>query len=405
MRLTEKQADIIAERLIQRVNDANTYFLTEIGGYLDKIKSLTPTKAHQLIQILKYGGNYEKIVLEIERLTNLNAKEINRIFKEYAKQDYKFYKQFYKYRQIPFTPFENNMALVNQTNALANIVRTEMYDFTRKNVLGYSVKDLDGNIVFKGLRDVYNQILDEAFLKIGQGKETFDMGMRNTLRQLGGSGLRYVDYESGRSVRLDSVVRTSIKARLRELHNENQKIIGSQIDADGVEISVHLNPAPDHQEVQGHQFYNEQFEQLQSTGVAKDVNGKQYDMHLTAKDGVPYESFRPISELNCYHYYFSIVVGVSEPEYNDKKLMQIIQNNNKGFELDGKHYTNYEGTQLQRKIETAIRKQKDIKTLAQASGDNTLVAEANKNISQLRAKYKQITQASGLLPKPKRTIV
>lgn len=405
MRLTDKQADIIANRLIERVNDANIYFLEQIGGYLKQIKKLTPTKAQQLIQILKYGDTYDNIVKQIERITNLNIKEIDKIFKEYAKQDYQFYKKFYVYRNRPVIPFERNMALVNQTTALANMVKNELYDFTRKNVLGYSVEDLDGNVVFKGLKDTYNQILDDAFIKISQGKDTFDTGMRDALKQLGGSGLRYVDYESGRSVRLDSVVRTSIKSRLRELHNENQRIIGEQIDADGVEISVHLNPAPDHQEVQGKQFYNEEFEKLQSTGIAKDVNNKQYDMHLTTKDGVPYKSFRPISELNCYHYFWQIVVGVSEPEYTDKQLKQIIKDNNKGFELDGKHYTNYEGTQLQRKIETAIRKQKDIKALAEASGDDILVADARSKISQLRTKYKQITVASGLKPKPKRTRV
>ena len=403
MRLTEKQADIIANRLMERVNDANIYFLEEIGGYLKQIKELTPTKAQQLIQILKYGDTYDNIVKQIEKITNLNIREIDKIFKEYAKQDYQFYKKFYVYRNRPFIPFDRNMALVNQTTALANIVKNELYDFTRKNVLGYYSKDLNGNVTFTGLKETYNQILDDAFLKIGQGKETFDTGMRDVLKQLGGSGLRYVDYESGRKVRLDSVVRTSIKSRLRELHNENQNIIAEQIDADGVEISVHENPAPDHQFVQGKQFYKEEFEKLQKDGIAKDVNGTQYDMHLTTKDGTPYETFRPISELNCYHYFFTVVIGVSEPEYTDAQLKQIITNNNKGFELDGKHYTNYEGTQLQRKIETAIRKQKDIKALAEASGDDILVADARTKITQLRIKYKQITQASGLKPKPKRT--
>ena len=43
-------------------------------------------------------------------------------------------------------------------------------------------------------------------------------------------------------------------------YNENQKIIAEEIDADGVEISVHINPAPDHSMVQGRQFTTNQYD-------------------------------------------------------------------------------------------------------------------------------------------------
>lgn len=402
-KLSDKQAQMIADRLVARVNEANTYFLEQIGGHLKKIKTLTPTDAHKLIQILKYGDNYDNIIKNIEKITNLNIKEIDTIFKEYAKTDMLFYKQFYNYKGIPFKPYNENIALVTQTKALANIVKNELYNYTRANVLSYSMKDLNGNITTLGLRETYNKILDEAFLKISQGKDTFDTGMRSVLEQLGGSGLRTVDFESGRSVRLDTIVRTQLRGRLRELHNEVELIANDDIDFDGVEISVHLNPAPDHQDVQGKQFYTEEYLKLQNSGMAKTVDNEVIDLHLVDKNGVPYETFRPISELNCYHYIFGIVVGVSEPEYSKAQLKQIIEDNNKGFELDGKHYTNYEGTQLQRRIESEIRKQKDIKTLAEASGDDLLKAKAQTKITQLRAKYKQITLASGLKPKMKRT--
>ena len=41
-----------------------------------------------------------------------------------------------------------------------------------------------------------------------------------------------------------------------------QKIIGEEIGADGYEISVHSNPAPDHELVQGRQFSLEEYEKL-----------------------------------------------------------------------------------------------------------------------------------------------
>ena len=111
---------------------------------------------------------------------------------------------------------------------------------------------------------------------------------------------------------------------------------------------------------------------------------------------------RHISEWNCYHYVFSIVLGVNKPEYSKEQLQTIIDKNNEGFILDGKHYTNYEGTQLQRKLETQIRKQKDLQILAKASEDKELVQQAQRKITYLTTKYKQLSQISGLPTKMER---
>ena len=104
-----------------------------------------------------------------------------------------------------------------------------------------------------------------------------------------------------------------LKGRLRELHNENQLIIGEEIGADGVEISVHENPAPDHEKAQGRQFSNEEYQKLQAGQEATDYRGIKVNLDHDHKNG-----YRPISEMNCYHYVFSVILGVNEPEYNEK---------------------------------------------------------------------------------------
>lgn len=395
--ITEEQIDLLVERLVERINKANVYFLESIGSSIKELSKLTPTKAHQLAQILKYGGNYEEIVQQISKYTNLNINEIDEIFNAYAKNDYAFYEKFYKYRNIPFVPFNENIALRTQTKALANIVKTEMYDYFRTNVLGYSIRGLDGKVQFIGLRDTYNYLLDEALLNVGQGKETFDNAMSRILKQVGGSGLKTLDFKSGRSIRLDSMVRMHLKSSLRELHNENQKIIGEEIGSDGIEISVHSNSSPDHEKVQGRQFSNEEYAKLQNGEAAKDYKGRVYSLDHDDND-----SYRPISQLNCYHYIFSIILGVSEPEYTDEELNGIIKANDKGFTYDGQHYTNYQGTQLQRALERKIREQKDIQILAKASDNKELIGEAQNNITLLTRKYKELSDISGLPPKMKR---
>ena len=395
--MSEKDVELLVERLTRRVEKANTYFLKKISQSIKRISKLKPTEAQKLIQILKYGENYDKIIRQIQKYTSLNIDDIDKIFKEYAKKDAQFNEKFYKYRNIPVIKYDENMPLKTQTEALSNIARNEMFNFSRSNVLGYTTKDIRGNLKFTGLRETYNAVLDEALLNVGQGKETFDSAMSRILSELGESGIKTLNYESGRSVRLDSAVRMHLQSRLRELHNETQQLIGREIDADGIEISVHMNPAPDHAEVQGKQFSNEEFDKLQAGLDAKDFKGRIYTLDHDHKNG-----YRPISEMNCYHKIFSIILGVSKPRYDDNQLQKIKEDNERGFELDGKHYTNYEGEQLQRRIEREIRTQKDIQMMGVESENNELIEKSQRKIKQLTQKYKELSNVSGLKTKADR---
>ena len=400
--MTQEQIDVLVERLVQRINQANIFYLRKIGSAVKQLRELTPSQAHQLAQILKYGGNYDEIVRQIFKYTDMDIKDIDKIFHAYAEKDFSFYEKFYVYRDIPYIPYKENETLRKQTEALARIMKTEMYDYFRTNVIGYTIRDVNNNIQFYGLKETYNRVIDETLLNIGQGKESFDSAMRRLLEDIGISGLKKVDYKSGRSVRLDSTLRMHLNSKLLEVHNENQKIISEEIGADGVEITVHTNPAPDHAPVQGLQFSNEEFEKLQNGELAKEYNSKnKYTLDHDNKNG-----YRPISEMNCYHAIFSIVLGVDKPLHTKKELKKILEDNNKGFDFDNKHYnTKYEGLQLQRSIEREIRKQKDIQILAKSSGDMDLVYKAQDKITKLTRKYKDLSDVSGLPTKVERLYV
>ena len=389
--LSEEVIDKVVERLVNRIEQANTYVLTEMGKSIKRIGTVSPSKRQELIQILKYGGDYDKIAKKIAELTERNVYDIYKMFDEIAKHDYVFAKQFYKYRNINYIPYSKNLALQNQVRALASITAGEYLNLSRTSALGFGLVDENGKVIFKGLKDTYYDLLDEAILSVSQGKETFDSAMYRQLKNIGESGMK-VAYENGRTMRLDSNVRMNMKSALTNLHMEMQKQLGEEFGSDGVEISVHNNPAPDHEEAQGKQFTNEEFNKLQETGIADAYDGTHIDM-------ITYNSFRPIGEMNCYHYIFSIVLGVSKPEYTNKQLQEIRDENNKGFELDGKHYTNYEGTQMQRRLETAIRKEKDSYMMGKAGDNQELMSESQQKLKALTNKYNELNQASGLKPK------
>ena len=410
--IDEKLIDLVIERLITRIEDTNIYILQDIGKSIKQIRDITPTKRQQLINILKYGDNYQNILNKISKMTNLNIKDVEEIFLEASKKNYEFAEQFYKARNIAPVPFKENTRLIAQATSIARIIQKDLYNFARKNVLGYSIRDLDGNIQFYGLKDTYNRVLEEALVNISQGKETFDQSMTRIMKDIGGSGLKKIDYESGHSMRLDSAVRMHLHDGLRTLFNQNQELFGEEFNYNGIEVTHHQNSAPDHiSTIDGKQFVlvdkvQEQINSGIETEIKQEdirgnqvkVNGKWYDDFNAVNNSLD----RQVSTLNCRHRVFSIVVGVSKPEYTQEQLDEDKQKNIEGFNLDGKHYSLYEGEQLQRSLERRIREQKDIQIIAKASGNKELVQESQKKITQLTRKYKELCSVSGLPTKMER---
>ena len=381
----ELQEEAIITRLIERIESGNTFILTEIGKAVKEIGQLTPTQAYQLQQMIKYGASYQTILERLSKITNLNTKEIDEIYSLYAQKDYNFARKFYEYRNIPYVPFNQLEPLKREVQAISNLTKGEYTNLSNTSALGFTIKDLAGNVKFYNISNAYQYVIDQAILSVSQGKDTFQHEMYSILKSLGESGLKTVDYKSGYHRRLDSAIRMNLREGIKTLHNETQRILGEDFGADGVEISVHLSPAPDHEDLQGRQFSNEEFEKLQNNEVAKDYKGNRYS-----------HEHRPISELNCYHTTMSIILGVSKPQYSDKELQDIKERNEKGFMFEGKYLTMYESTQLQRKLETEIRKQKDIQMLGKASGNDLLIGDAQFKITQLTNRYKELSKTSGL---------
>lgn len=389
--LNNDRQEILVERLINRIEKLNEDILTTIGTRIKEIRKLTPSQAHQIKQMLVYGEDIEKIVQQISKITNMNIVDIYNIFNEEAKINQGFAKTYYEASGIQFVPYLQNKALKQQVEAIASLTAKSYINVSNTTAIGYTIRDMQGNIIFKDISKVYRETIDSALFNITQGKITYDQEMRRIIKQLGTSGLKTIDYESGHIRRLDSAIRMNVLDGMRQLTNELQQQFGEEFGANGIEISVHSNPAVDHAPIQGHQFSNEEYNNMQNSLPFKDYEGNQFNAIE-----------RHISEWNCYHYVFSIVLGVNKPEYSKEQLQTIIDKNNEGFILDGKHYTNYEGTQLQRKLETQIRRQKDLQILAKASEDKELVQQAQRKITYLTTKYKQLSQISGLPTKMER---
>lgn len=248
----------------------------------------------------------------------------------------------------------------------------------------YAMFNEKGIKEYTSISDIYQKITDEAILGISQGRTSYEMAIKKAMKDMTSNGLRVVNYASGYSRRADSSIRLNIAEGIKRLNREVQATFGKEFGADGVEISHHKNAAPDHIDtVDGRQF---------SLNGNKTVNGVEYEDYNTINNNLE----RHVGDLNCQHYPIQIVLGVSEPLFSKEEIETDKRANMNGFEFEGNHYTNYEGTQLQRQIETKIRQYKDRQIGAKAINDVDEVYHCQEKIKQLTIEYNDLHKESGL---------
>lgn len=386
--LNEELQEQLLEIFDKRFQDYNTKVLEELGNVIKQFKDLTPSQAYKLGQQLKYNKTVKDLLSELSKISGLSVKDLKAILEKVAKENIDFADVYYKSRGLETPIYSQNKALQRLVNSVYNITGKEFKNIAKST--GFRLLDKNKKPLLLNIDEAYKEVIDRCVVAVSEGKESYQQVMRNTLRQLSESGVRKIEYESGYSRRIDTSVRMNVLDGMRQVANESQQLFGKEFNSNGIEISVHQNPAPDHEMVQGRQFSNEEFENFQNNREATDYTGMVFKPTFKGHDR------RSISQYNCYHYIFSIVLGISKPRYSKKQLQEIIDNKNKTFEFDGKSYNMYEGTQLQRKIETAIREEKDTKILAKASGDDDLALQSQTRITQLTTKYKQLCKISGL---------
>ena len=400
----EERENVLIERLVRRQEKANESILKELGKVLGEIGQLTPSEAYTIGQQLKYGESLQKIIKILSQTSQLTEVEIYQMLEGEARHNLAFSKKYFKAREVDFIPYKDNRPLQRLVNEIAiatinNVGVSELRNISRTT--GITYLDRNGNRVTKNIIDAYNEIVDDAIVNVATGKESFQQELQRQLKAIGQSGIQKIEYESGRHRRIDSALRMNLQDGLSQLAITQQEIVGGQFGNDGWEVTVHSYPAIDHEDIQGHIFYNEEFDKLQDFdyfGDIKDVNGRVY-----TRDGINH--IRPIGELNCYHVAMAIVVGVDTPRYTQEELNKINKDNKKGFDFEDKHYTLYEGTQLQRRLELEIRRNRETEVMAKASGESgkQLLEDTRATINQLFNKYHALSQISGLPTKLERT--
>ena len=343
--------------------------------------SLSDVKTINNIAFIKQ--DMKAITEELARVTGLNISQVEQMYADLLEEQHLQNEPLYDYRGKKFVPFAENKELQSIARAYAKSTGETMINLSKTNAL--SILDHNGNSV--SLQRYYTDILDKAVMQVTTGTTDFYTAMRDSIVELGGSGIR-VDYGGGVTRRLDTVIRQNLLWGAKQASIEYNDMIGEELGCDGIEIDFHSNPRPSHEFMQGKQYV---------LGKARTING----IHFESAD----EALERLQDYGCLHFKTPIICGVSEPVYSDEELKRLNEENAKTYEINGKELTGYEASQQMRRLETAVRNEKSIQDLARANGDNALVKRCNERIKAYQSRYEEISEITGIKGDKKRMSV
>lgn len=379
----DKKIDATLEKFYNRYNKYNTKVLETLGNVIKQFDGLTPSQAHQLAQELRIGYDLNELQLELSRISGKSVEDVNKLLDKVAKENVEFSEVYYKAKNKEYVKYEDNEPLQNLVESIKMQTNETFVNLAQSKNTGFVIEDSDGNKTFKTIPQVYNDLIDEAVYQVSTGVEDYQSAMRNVTKQLADSGVKIheekVAYENGYNKRIDSTVRQDVLTGLRQVNIGVQQEIGDDLDANGIEVSFHVPCADDHWGINGKQY--------------KARQGEDLDQLL---DRINSKLDRPIGTMNCTHFVFSIIYGVQEANYSKEYIRKQKQLSKQTTTYNGKEYTPYEATQVQRKLETAIRQQKDRQIIARASGDSTGISNAQAKITQLTDEYNNFSKSMGL---------
>ena len=375
----EQQADL----LMQNVMGWETSTLERIGKRIKRYGKLSLADVKSINNIATVKQDMEAITKELAKVTGYNISQIEKMYGELLEEQHLANQPLYDYRGKKFVPFAENRELQAIARAYAKTTGETMINLAKTKAL--CVMGANGKPI--GMQKYYTDVLDKAVMQVTTGATDFHTAMRDSIKELGGSGVR-VDYGGGVTRRLDTVVRQNLLWGAKQASVQYNEMIGEELGCDGYEVDWHSNPRPSHEFMQGKQFV---------VGKARTINGVHFDSFDEANER--------LQDYGCLHYKTPIICGVSEPRYSPEELKRLNEQNAKTYNINGKEYTGYEAQQMMRRVESAIREQKSIKQTAQASGDKALVKQCNDKINAYKGKYEEITNITGFYPETKRMSV
>lgn len=369
--------DALPEELAELFRSLEDTLLDEICSRLKLADHLNEVTVQNIRALRSHGIDLKDIEKAIRKTSGISKTKLNKLLDDVVERNQKYYTELIDLAHITqpetLVSVEDTWAIYEQTKqTLRNITRS----------MGFLV---DAGRTMLPPAKAYQWALDNAVMQVQSGAINYNQAIKTAVKQLADSGLKVVDYESGHRDQIDVAARRAVMTGVNQICAKYTEQSAQYLETPYFEVSAHAGardkpgPSPwsSHKDWQGKVY----------SIRAGDIYQSIYEVcGLGAVDG--------LEGANCRHRRNVWVEGVSERTYTDEQLEHI--DDDLGCEFDGKKYTAYEATQMQRRVEREARKLKREKAAYKAAGLHEEEQAVNIRLRRLNAKYKAFSAAAGL---------
>lgn len=369
--------DALPEELAELYRGLEDTLLIEICSRLKAADELNEVTVQDIRALRSHGIDLKEIKKTVRKTTGISEQKLNKLLNDVVERNQKYYTEVIDLAHITQP---ETLVSVEDTWGIYEQTKQTMRNITRS--MGFLV---DAGRTMLPPAKAYQWALDNAVMQVQSGAINYNQAIKTAVKRLADSGLKVVDYESGHRDQIDVAARRSVMTGVNQICAKYTEQSAEYLETPYFEVSAHAGardkpgPSPwsSHKDWQG---------KVYSTRSG-DIYPSIYEVcGLGAVDG--------LEGANCRHRRNVWVEGVSERTYTDEQLAHI--DDDLGCEFDGKKYTAYEATQMQRRVEREARKLKREKAAYKAAGLHEDETAVNIRLRRLNAKYKAFSAAAGL---------
>lgn len=383
---TPELLDALPEELAELFRALEITLLEEICSRLKAADELNEVTVQDIRALRSHGIDLKKIRKEIQKTADIGEEKLNKLLDDVVERNQRYYNGLIDLTHITQP---ETLVSIEDTWAIYEQTKQTMRNLTRS--MGFLV---DAGRTMLPPAKAYQWALDNATMQIQSGAINYNQVIKSAVKQLADSGLKVVDYESGHRDQIDVAARRAVMTAVNQICAKYTEQSAKWLETPYFEVSAHAGARdkPGQSPWSSHKAWQGRVYSVRSGDIYQNI----YEVcGLGAVDG--------LEGANCRHKRSVWVEGVSERTYTDEQLERI--DDGLGCTFEGKTYTAYEATQMQRRVERQIIKQDRLVTAYKASEQKDEYYAAEAKLVRLIAKYKAFSAAAGLPLQRERTKV
>lgn len=251
MALTQEEMEQMPKPIEQAFSDLELKILEDIVARIKENNMITATAEYDIFQLVKMGESEKMIKRYVEKTLKLTYSEIEDIFGDVFERGYNRDSNLYKAVGADFVAYKDNKQLQQFIGAIKDQTKGTYKNIT--NTMGF-VRQREGVKTWVPLTKYYKDTLSRAVFEITSGAFSYSQVIKRTINEMTNSGIRTIDYASGRTSRIEVAARRAIMTAVTQVTAKVTEQNMEKLHTDYVEVSWHETARPTHQVWQGRVF-------------------------------------------------------------------------------------------------------------------------------------------------------